>query len=256
MPGKDAGRYPELVLDERVDPAALVALLARDGFAVVPGVLGAAGSGALAEALAAASDGSSLRSGGEAYAVRNLLDVPAVRALAGSAGVRALVEPALGPGCFAVRGILFDKTPAANWRVPWHQDITIAVRARHEVPGYSPWSRKAGVVHVQAPAAVLARMLTVRLHLDACDATNGPLRVLPGSHCAGLLSRDAIRRWREATAPVTCAVPRGGALLMRPLLLHASGPATNPGHRRVVHLEFAADPLPAGLEWHCAIGKE
>jgi ectoine hydroxylase-related dioxygenase (phytanoyl-CoA dioxygenase family) len=230
--------------------------LARDGFVVVPGVLCVAAIAALVEALAAASDGSSIHSGGGAYAVRNLLDMPAVRALAGAAAVRALVAPVLGAGCFAVRGILFDKTPAANWRVPWHQDITIAVRARQEVPGYSPWSRKAGVVHVQAPAAVLAHMLTVRLHLDACEATNGPLLVLPGSHRAGFLSRDAIRRWRETTEPITCAVPRGGALLMRPLLLHASGPATRPGHRRVVHLEFAADPLPGGLEWQRSVGKE
>ncbi|HEX6908763.1 MAG TPA: hypothetical protein VF142_00130 [Longimicrobium sp.] len=39
-------------------------------------------------------------------------------------------------------------------------------------------------------------------------------------------------------------------LVMRPALLHASSPATRPGHRRVVHLEFAADELPHGLQWH------
>jgi hypothetical protein len=37
---------------------------------------------------------------------------------------------------------------------------------------------------------------------------------------------------------------------MRPLLLHASSPAQRPGHRRVIHLEFAAGELPGGLEWH------
>ncbi len=42
---------------------------------------------------------------------------------------------------------------------------------------------------------------------------------------------------------------------MRPLLLHASSPATAPAHRRVVHLEFAPAPLSGGLEWHWSIGR-
>ncbi len=37
---------------------------------------------------------------------------------------------------------------------------------------------------------------------------------------------------------------------MRPLLLHASASGTNPGHRRVIHLEYAAVSLPGGLEWY------
>lgn len=36
---------------------------------------------------------------------------------------------------------------------------------------------------------------------------------------------------------------------MRPLILHASGSAQAPAHRRVIHLEFAAAALPGGLEW-------
>jgi hypothetical protein len=46
-----------------------------------------------------------------------------------------------------------------------------------------------------------------------------------------------------------CCVPRGGALLMRPLLLHASSSCVIATPRRVIHLEFAAEELPAGLEW-------
>jgi ectoine hydroxylase-related dioxygenase (phytanoyl-CoA dioxygenase family) len=236
---------------QRLAPG-LYGRLATDGFAVVPDVLDETAISALVRPHAAADEASAIRGRGETYAVRNLLAVPAVRALAAAPAVRALVEPVLGRGCFAVRGILFDKTPAANWRVPWHQDLTIAVQARREVAGYGPWSRKAGVVHVQPPTTVLERMLTVRLHLDGCDVANGPLLVLPGSHRGGCLDRDAILCWRETAATTTCEVPRGGALLMHPLLLHASGPATRPGHRRVVHLEFAADPLPGGLLWHAA----
>jgi hypothetical protein len=37
---------------------------------------------------------------------------------------------------------------------------------------------------------------------------------------------------------------------MRPLLLHASASARVPGHRRVIHLEYAAESLPDGLEWY------
>lgn len=175
--------------------------------------------------------------------------MPAVKALAESAAIRALVEKVLGPEAVAVRGLLFDKTPGANWKVAWHQDLTIAVKQRREVPDYGPWSIKSGVPHVQPPAAVLEKMLTLRLHLDDCAATNGPLQVLPGSHRAGKLSAENIECWRKKVLAVDCLVKSGGVLLMRPLLLHASSKATQPGHRRVIHLEFAVVELEGGLEW-------
>ena len=217
-----------------------------DGFALVAEVLKDATVSALIETLAA------LQIEGAAGA-RNLLDVAAVQTLARSAPIRALVEPVLGPRCFAVRGIYFDKTPEANWKVPYHQDLSIAVKQKREVAGFGPWSEKAGVVHVQPPTEILQAMLTTRLHLDACDAGNGVLRVLPRTHRLGKLSAPQIARQRQTGAEIACAVPRGGALLMRPLLLHASSPATRPTHRRVIHLEWAAQPLPGVLQWHAQI---
>jgi ectoine hydroxylase-related dioxygenase (phytanoyl-CoA dioxygenase family) len=182
--------------------------------------------------------------------MRDLLRaVPATRRLADSEALAGLVRPVLGPGAFVIRGLLFDKTPGANWLVPWHQDLTIAVKARTEAAGFGPWTVKAGVPHVRPPVAVLERMLTVRVHLDDSDAARGPLRVLPGSHLRGRLGAGATRDWLERMPAVSCLIPRGGALLMRPLLLHASSPADDPGHRRVVHLEYAADRLPDGVEW-------
>lgn len=172
-----------------------------------------------------------------------------VSALAELPSFRGLASAVLGREAFAVRTLFFDKNPDANWKVAWHQDLTIAVREQREVAGFGPWSVKAGVPHVQPPVAVLERMITLRLHLDDCDAANGALRVLPGSHRAARLTPAAIQSWREREAEVTCVVPRGGILLMRPLLLHASAPAIQPLHRRVVHLEFAAEDLPGGLEW-------
>ena len=132
----------------------------------------------------------------------------------------------------------------------WHQDLTIAVRERREVAGFGPWSTKAGIPHVQPPAEVLERKVTLRIHLDRCGPDNGPLRVVPGSHRGGRLDAAAIADHRQRVAEVSCLVDRGGVVILRPLLLHASSAALRPGHRRVIHLECAAEDLPGGLEWH------
>jgi hypothetical protein len=36
---------------------------------------------------------------------------------------------------------------------------------------------------------------------------------------------------------------------MRPLLLHASSAGFEPGHRRVIHVDYASGGLDAGLQW-------
>jgi ectoine hydroxylase-related dioxygenase (phytanoyl-CoA dioxygenase family) len=232
-------------------PPSYLDAIEHDGFALVPGVASADEAGRLLDALAEVDRSAAIARRGSVHAVRNLLEaVPRVRELARSPAVRALVEPVLGAECFVVRGILFDKTPEANWKVSWHQDLTIAVRQPREAPGFGPWSEKAGIPHVQPPARVLERMLTVRVHLDECGPQNGPVQVIPGSHRAGRLAPEQIDRWRQEAPAVPCTSPRGGALVMRPLILHASSPSTLPAHRRVVHLEFAAEELPHGLEWH------
>lgn len=179
---------------------------------------------------------------------RNLLDIPIVRQLARSDAIRGLAETVLGSSCFAVRGILFNKTEGANWRVIWHQDCVISVAERKEVQGWGPWSIKAGLNHVRPSSDIVSRMLAIRIHLDDCGAVNGPLRVVPGSHKHGFLSDGQIQDWPKSGA-VTCTVSRGDAILMRPLLLHSSPPATVPSSRRIIHLEFAADGLPNGVEW-------
>lgn len=229
---------------------ALAAAIARDGWAVTPPLVPQLEVDALVAALEPLA--SDARGG-----VRNLLDAvpaaPAVRTLAASPAVRSVAEAVLGPACFAVRALLFDKTPGANWKVAWHQDLTIAVRARATVAGYGPWSDKAGVPHVQPPAELLERMLAVRVHLDDCGPGNGPVRVISGSHRAGRLSGAAIDAWRAGAAAVDCLAERGAILAFRPLILHASSPATAPAHRRVVHLEFAAEALDPPLEWHAQV---
>jgi hypothetical protein len=228
----------------------------RNGFAIIEQVLS---PGRVAELIAATSSylstssGGVLRRGDEVYGARDLLwRVPEVRLLARSRELLEIVEPILGLGAFVVRGLFFDKTLTANWNLPWHQDLTIAVRARRDVPGFGPWTRKAGIPHAHAPAWLLERMVTLRLHLDNCGPRSGPMRVLPGSHAAGKLDARGITSWsaRAGELALDCVVPAGGAVVMRPLLLHASTSGTGHGHRRVFHLEYAARDLPGGLEWN------
>ncbi len=186
----------------------------------------------------------------EQAGIRNILELlPSVQQLAESKEIRDLVEPILGNPARVVRGIFFDKQPAANWKVPWHQDVTIAVKDRLDLPDYQPWSLKGGIHHVQPPVAILEQMLTVRIHLDRTDESNGALKVIPGSHYHGKLSGDAIDIWKQ-TPQIHCTCEPGGILLMRPLLLHASSVAIEPSHRRVIHLDYAGCHLAEGLEWY------
>lgn len=220
------------------------------GFAVVEGVVKREAVLALLRALEGVSvDGASQRAG-KAFGIRNLLNVvPLTRELANSSACKSLVEAVLGSKARVVRGVYFDKHRDANWKVAWHQDLTIAVRERVEMDGYGPWSMKAGIHHVQPPAHVLENMLTLRLHLDDADETNGALRVLPATHKYGRLDAQQIEYRKQHDAVVTCNVKSGGVVLMRPLLLHSSTTATTPRHRRVLHFEYSSLELPGGLKW-------
>jgi ectoine hydroxylase-related dioxygenase (phytanoyl-CoA dioxygenase family) len=214
------------------------------GFCTIPGAVPAETLDELARSV------EGLLSAKAAPGARNLDGLaPPVARFAESRKIADLLDSLGAPGAFLVRGIFFDKHPGANWHVPWHQDLTIAVREKKEIAGFGPWSGKGGVPHVRPPPSVLAGMVTLRVHLDDCDPDNGALRVLPGSHRHGVLSAALIQRWRSEHREVPCAVPRGGILAMRPLLLHASSRAMRPRRRRVIHLEFATDALPGGLEW-------
>jgi ectoine hydroxylase-related dioxygenase (phytanoyl-CoA dioxygenase family) len=223
--------------------------LAENGFAVVEGVVGDSQLAALAESLENAQVDGRLARDGQSYAIRNLLQIEAVADLARSPMIRRLIKPHLGPNCFAVRGILFDKIPEANWKVAWHQDLTIELQEQIEVDGFGPWSIKAGIHHVQPPVAILKQMLAVRIHLDDCGPENGPLRVIPKSHRLGRLTIDQMLALRDQHSEGFLPVHQGDVILMRPLLAHASSSAQLPTRRRVIHLEFTGCNLPGGLRW-------
>lgn len=155
----------------------------------------------------------------------------------------------LGSDAIPVRAILFDKSADTNWSLAWHQDRTIAVRRRVEVDGFSPWSVKGGVVHVEPPFELLAKMLTLRVHLDPVPITNAPLLVAPGSHKRGRIAEADIPGTVELCGVVTCLADKGDIWLYSTPILHASAAAAQPKHRRVLQVDYAADQLPAGLQW-------
>jgi ectoine hydroxylase-related dioxygenase (phytanoyl-CoA dioxygenase family) len=184
---------------------------------------------------------------------RNFLELEWCRKLV--AGIRAHPEirSSLPSSSVAVQCTFFDKTEGRNWRVALHQDLSIPVKERVEDPRLGVWSLKEGKHFVQAPVELLEQLLAVRLHIDDCGTENGPLRVVPGSHRKGRLGQIAIRRFRDRAGEITCTVASGGALLLRPLLLHASSKAVTPRHRRVLHFLFGPEMVGYGLRWQDAV---
>jgi ectoine hydroxylase-related dioxygenase (phytanoyl-CoA dioxygenase family) len=185
--------------------------------------------------------------------VRDLISHPVIATLLRHPRLAKSLWSTIGRDLVAVNATLFDKTPPANWRVQWHQDRTITVKERLDARGFGPWSTKNGRARVDAPASVLAQMVAVRIHLDECNADNGPLLVIPGSHANGKLSETEIARVVAGESAVALAMPQGSLILLRPLLLHSSSAASSPAHRRVLHIEFAPRECISPLEWHTAV---
>lgn len=182
--------------------------------------------------------------------VRNLISHPTVIALLSHQRLGRYLWSVTGRDLVAVKATLFDKSGETNWRMQWHQDRTIAVKERLDVAGFGPWSTKSGALHVEAPREVLAQMLAIRIHLDACGPDNGPLRVIPASHLLGKLTEADLEREVARATVAELHVPQGSLLLMRPLLIHSSPAAHSPDHRRVLHIEFAPIEAISPLKWH------
>ncbi len=236
-------------MNTSVISAAQLAEFAEAGFAVLPNLYSPAEVAGLLHAVESApASGPNFRRSQEVFAIRNLLgEVPALGPLLATESLRQLLQQLFPGGCRLVKAIYFDKPAGSNWLVAWHQDLMINVNQRIALPGFGPWTSKPEGVAVQPPLTVLENVTTLRIHLDDCDASNGALKVVPGSHRHGVV--PALKIPEFTPAAVTCAVPAGGAMLMKPLLLHASNRSSSPRPRRVMHLEFASVVLPEGLEW-------
>ncbi|WP_294292550.1 phytanoyl-CoA dioxygenase family protein [uncultured Sphingomonas sp.] len=212
------------------------------------------------------------RDGAELYTGAALADLSALHAMASAvpldrAGVRLqgiaalrpiletkgaiglLAATVLGPGTRAVRAILFDKSAAANWSLGWHQDRTICVRDRADVPGFGPWTTKSGLHHVEPPFDILARMVTLRVHLDDVPDTNAPLLIAPGSHRLGRIPVAEVEATARASGVYRCTATAGDVWMYATPILHASEAAVTPTRRRVLQVDFANADLLAVLEW-------
>ena len=182
--------------------------------------------------------------------VRHLLRRSAVvRKFAKSAAMINLAAKVIGNNAKPVKAILFDKTPASNWYVTWHQDLTIAVKEKIEFEGFGPWSVKDDVPHVQPPRKVLQNIVSLRVHLDACPSDNGAIKFIARSHNVGIMDTAEIAKWRDTEPHICCSADRGDVIVMRPLVLHSSSQSTKVDHRRVLHIEFVGEDLPNGLRW-------
>jgi ectoine hydroxylase-related dioxygenase (phytanoyl-CoA dioxygenase family) len=204
----------------------------EDGFEIIPGMISEQEISELSRGLAHLGLERS-RAGS-----RHLLRFPVVQSLACDPRLIEIATTALGKPARAFNATLFDKGPNANWLVVWHQDTALPLRERRDVPGWGPWSVKAGVLYAHAPAVALDRVVALRIHLDDSTGLNGPLRVLPGSHTRGVLTDDQIAGLARTVSSAECLVARGGVVLMKPLVVHSSSKATNSSARRVIHIEY------------------
>ena len=185
------------------------------------------------------------------YGVRDLMNkVPNIRNLALTPPLFTIAQEILGEFAKPVRSVFFDKVPAANWNVAWHQDTSIAVKAKANMVGFGPWSEKQGIVHVEPPSEFLANMLTLRVHLDVTDHENGVLRVVPNTHKNGRIKAMELMSIVENSEIQECKANPGDVLLICPLLFHSSRKALKPKHRRIIHIEYSALELPKPLQWY------
>ena len=187
---------------------------------------------------------------------RNLLMYPWCREVARRLRRHFGIARRLSRDAVAVQCSLFDKSKERNWHVVMHQDLSVPMLEHVELDPplgpLGPTTHEDGMTFVQPPMSILQALVVARLHLDDCAGTNGALRVVPGSHRHGRLDGQQVEALRIAHGELVCPVPRGGVMLMHPLLLHASSRTLEPGARRVLHFVFGPARLPRGLDWALA----
>lgn len=169
---------------------------------------------------------------------RNLLRNEWVKFLADKICNHQDLERLLPKDSKAIQCNYFNKSTTDNWSVTSHRDLSIPVASEIDSDKWSGWSKKEGVLYAQPPRSVLESLLIIRIHLEDNNKENGALRLMPGSH---------IPESKES-AEVICEVKKGGALIMRPLILHSS-PKLLSGARRVLHFVFGPHTLPDGAQW-------
>lgn len=182
------------------------------------------------------------------FAIRQLLkEIPETAKIIFNDNLKTVVRQVFGDDYFVVKSIYFDKPETSNWFVSYHQDLTISVDKKVELQNFGHWTVKQEQFAVQPPIDILKNIFTVRIHLDETDENNGALKVIAKSHLKGIYRPEAID-WKTE-AETICKVPKGGLMIMKPLLLHSSSKTTNNKKRRVIHIEFSNLELPREIQW-------
>jgi hypothetical protein len=169
---------------------------------------------------------------------RNMLSNDWVKILGNKLRLNPKIKQLLEKNAVLAQCTYFTKNTADNWSVTLHRDLGIPVAQKIDSEHWAGWSTKEGTIYGQPPREVLDSLLVVRVHLEDNDLTNGAFHVVPGSHIAGNTKAEKI----------VCEVKKGGALIMRPLILHKSQ-KLQLGTRRVLHFIFGPQYLPNGAEW-------
>jgi ectoine hydroxylase-related dioxygenase (phytanoyl-CoA dioxygenase family) len=193
-------------------------------------------------------DGNSFMKTKDLFAIRQLIkNVPELSDLLFNEKLTELISDLSESQYFLTKAIYFDKPSESNWFVAYHQDLSISVDQKMELENYSNWTFKKGQYGVQPPIEILEDTITIRIHLDKTDKNNGALKVIPKSHLNGIVRAES-KGWNLENEFI-CEVEKGGAMLMKPLTLHASNRTTNGKKRRVIHLEFNKHNLTEPLAW-------
>lgn len=221
----------------------------NDGFAIIDDVFTDVEINHLIELIEKADSGKpSFRKSADLFAIRRFFkEVPDSFESVFNNNLFNIIYQLLGDNYFVVKSIYFDKPGESNWFVAYHQDLTISVDKKKDIPGYGSWTVKQSQYAVQPPLNILQQNFTIRIHLDTTTPENGALKVIPRSHLKGVYRPETID-W-AIEEETTCCVAKGGIMIMKPLLLHSSGRTTNNSKRRVIHIEFSSQKLAGGLEW-------
>jgi len=234
--------------DTHLPQAALSKKFAEDGFLVLPDIYTGEETGLLQQQIEAAdTTRSTFRRTKDLFAIRQFLkEVPQSIPVIFNTRLLGLIQSLFGSSCFVTKSIYFDKPAQSNWFVAYHQDLTISVNQKTALDGFGPWTAKQDQYAVQPALLYLEQGITIRIHLDDTTKDNGALKVIPGSHRQGIIRPEQLSGF---TGEQVVTVPEGGIMLMRPLLLHASGRTLNRQRRRVIHIELNQAALPSGLQW-------
>lgn len=194
------------------------------------------------------TENATFRKSQDLFAIRQFhKEIPETLPYIFNQNLKDIIELNFGVGYFITKSIYFDKPEKSNWFVAYHQDLTISVNKKIEAVNFENWTVKQNQFAVQPPKEILEDNFTIRIHIDKTTKDNGALKVINNSHSKGILRIENLDFEKEKET--ICEVEKGGIMIMKPLLFHASNKTTNNERRRVIHIEFSKQQLPEGLEW-------